>query len=367
MSHELRTPLNAILGMSEVLSLAVYGPLTAEQQNAVNHIEESGRHLLNLINDILDISKIEAGKVELEFSTVAIGDVCQASLRLVKQQALHKNIKADLTLDDAIQIFWADERRLKQMLVNLLNNAVKFTPAGGAVGLSVSYDQAQESIHFTVWDTGIGISPENLSRLFQPFVQIDSSLSRHHEGTGLGLSLVARLAELHGGGVSVESEVGQGSRFTVSLPAQSQPLSQNLASSGAQAIVAPPMAAKGTPLILLAEDNEANIITVRDFLQASGYRVIVGRNGHEAIARASEDHPQLILMDIQLPALDGLEAIRRLRADPATISTPIIALTALAMPGDRERCLAAGANEYMSKPVSLSKLLGVIEAQLQLR
>jgi len=218
MSHELRTPLNAILGLSEALQEEVYGPLSERQLRSLRTIERSGRHLLSLINDILDVSKIESGKLELEIGPVSVESVSQASLGLIKQAAHEKRLRVSSTLDSAVTTIQADERRLKQILVNLLSNAVKFTPEGGEIGLEVVGDAEKEVVHFTVWDTGIGISPEEMARLFEPFVQLDSSLSRQHEGTGLGLALVSRLAELHGGSVTVESEVGQGSRFVVSLP-----------------------------------------------------------------------------------------------------------------------------------------------------
>ena len=371
MSHELRTPLNAILGMAEVLQEQVYGAVNEKQSKSIQTIEESGRHLLSLINDILDLSKIEAGKLRLDLNPVSIMSLCQASLQFVKQTAHKKRLKLSAEYDEAATIVQADERRLKQILVNLLSNAVKFTPEGGTIGLTVTADPVQQVIQFTVWDTGIGITENEIDRLFQPFVQLDSSLSREYSGTGLGLSLVYRLAEMHGGSVSVESEVGQGSRFNISLPWQpatgAEPLFPGNGSSK-------PVIGTGQPVtnhspaavVLLAEDNEANIKTLSDYLLAKGYRLVIARNGAEAIERAEAEPPDVILMDIQMPDIDGLEATRRLRANPAMTKIPVIALTALAMPGDRERCLAAGVNEYLSKPVSLQELVSVIETQLRL-
>lgn len=364
-SHELRTPLNGVLGISELLREEIYGPLNEKQLKALKSIEESGRHLLSLINDILDLSKIEAGKLELQFETVSVEEVCRASLRMIKQIAYKKQLNVTLNLDYSVAVLQADGRRLKQILVNLLSNAVKFTPEGGSVGLEVAGNAEQGVVHFTVWDTGIGICQEDMGQLFQSFVQIDSSLSREHPGTGLGLSLVRRLTEMHGGGVSVESQVGQGSRFTVSLPWQ--PLSDTLegALQRKSSTEKTDQLPRGEPyLILLVEDNETNIVTFFDFLQARGYRVIVARNGNEAIERAQEERPDLVLMDIQLPGMNGLEATRRLRSNGNLAMIPIIALTALAMPGDRERCLAAGADDYLSKPVSLKELIKVIEDHL---
>lgn len=219
MSHELRTPLNAILGLSEGLQEQLYGPLNEKQLKYLQTIEESGRHLLALINDILDLSKIGAGKLILQLEPVLISQVCHTSLRLISQNAQAKNLQVEFESNvDPAAVILADERRLKQILVNLLSNAVKFTPTGGTIGLKVQDDRTRPALLFTVWDTGIGIAPEALARLFKPFVQLDSSLARRYEGTGLGLSLVARLTQMHGGEVTVQSEPGQGSRFTVSLP-----------------------------------------------------------------------------------------------------------------------------------------------------
>ncbi|MCG3209031.1 MAG: Sensor histidine kinase RcsC [Anaerolineae bacterium] len=372
MSHELRTPLNAILGMSEALQEQTFGPLNADQLDALRDVEDSGRHLLNLINDILDLSKIEAGKLELQISSVSIESVTQASLRLIKHSALKKRIKVLSTLDETVTHVQADERYLKQILVNLLSNAVKFTPDGGQVGLEVIGDEAQQIVQLTVWDTGIGILPEDMERLFLPFVQLDSRLGRQFGGTGLGLALVYRMVELHDGSVSVTSEPGQGSRFTVVLPwAEQETDAANMPSTAGAAAAppAPPLPPESQPsvdkpLILMAEDNESNIKTISRYLTRSGYRVEIALNGIEAITRARVLQPDLILMDIQMPEMDGLEATRHLRADPQLANTPIIAVTALAMSGDRERCLAAGANEYLSKPVNLKRLVEVIRAQL---
>jgi PAS domain S-box-containing protein len=493
MSHELRTPLNAVLGLSEALREETYGALNDQQDRALQTIAESGQHLLALINDILDLAKIGAGKLELEREPLDVSTICQASLRLVKQAAMNKRIAIESAIDPAVNSLQADGRRLKQILVNLLSNAVKFTSESGRVGLEVRGDAARHSVDFTVWDTGIGIAPEHLNRLFQPFVQLDSRLARQYEGTGLGLALVYRMAEMHGGGVSVSSELGVGSRFTVSLPWQAagtvlpnneaeragavvgtirraliiedspaaaeqvarylgevgivtttltegraalahavetQPdlilldillpdtsgwdvltrlktdprthaipvvivsvvdeRTYGLALGAAAYLVKPctrddiwamlrqivgpgpgdaiglHKAGRGSEeqLILLAEDNEANIVTVGDYLTAKGYQVVVARNGVEAVARAQERRPKLILMDIQMPGMDGLEATRCIRANADLAATPIIALTALAMPGDREKCIAAGLNDYISKPVSLKGLAAKIAAHL---
>jgi PAS domain S-box-containing protein len=218
MSHELRTPLNAVLGLSEALREQAYGPISERQDRALQTIEESGRHLLELINDILDLAKIDAGRMDMDMDDIEVEPICQMSMRMVRQAAQQKHITMELTIDPAATRVRADPRRLKQILVNLLSNAIKFTPGDGRVGLDVTTDAAQHAMHFTVWDTGIGIAPGQMERLFQPFVQLDSRLARRYDGTGLGLALVDRMVRLHGGSVAVTSEQGVGSRFRVSLP-----------------------------------------------------------------------------------------------------------------------------------------------------
>ncbi len=497
MSHELRTPLNAILALSESLLEQLRGPLNERQQTSLRNIESSGRHLLALINDILDLSKVESGWMDLQCESFMIADVCEASLMFVKELALKKQLQLAFQMNDELAKVHADPKRLKQMLVNLLSNAVKFTHKGGRVSLTVNIDADAGVVSFGVDDTGIGITPEGMARLFQPFIQLDSSLSRQHEGTGLGLVLVRRLADLHGGSVTVESDIGKGSRFTIAMPyllpvlaetkripstfplagdsvlhsavviedsetareqlarylhelhihaiihsqgegaleqvlasrpdvifldlqmpgqsgwevlaqlkadprtqaipviivsvvddrARGQaagateylvkPISRETLRRALGIVVAEPelaraaliIAAQSKPIptnvrILLTEDHEINIMAVGDYLQDYGYHVTVAHNGREALAMVAEACPDVILMDIQMPEMDGLEAIRRLRAMPNYVDIPIIALTALAMPGDRERCMAVGATEYLTKPVSLKGLVKMIRRLL---
>jgi PAS domain S-box-containing protein len=488
MSHELRTPLNAILGLSETLLEQTSGPLTAHQLRSITTISSSGVHLLTLINDILDLSKVESGKLELNPDTVTVAEFCESCLVFVRTQAMLKNIGVVFEHDRKVMTFTADPKRFKQILVNLLTNAVKFTPEGGRVGLTVIAPEGEDVIRFAVWDTGIGIAPENEAKLFRAFTQIDSGLTRAQEGTGLGLVLVAKLVELHAGSVTLESELGKGSRFIVTLPQKAalvpaqevvfqnntnlrdcrraliieddptsgailvnyltelglesalhvrgeeavetvmreqpdvilldiqlpgdsgwvvlvrlkeHPATRNIPVAvisvvdeptrsralGASAHFTKPvtraqlatflqrgavpapvsaptpvtMSAVSGPAILLAEDNEANIQTVGGYLKDKGCAMHYARNGVLAVKLARELHPALILMDIQMPIMDGLTAILEIRADAALKDIPIVALTALAMPGDRERCLAAGATDYMSKPVSLKALAALVE------
>lgn len=494
MSHELRTPLNAILGLSEALQEEVYGSLTDKQRKSMRTIESSGRHLLELINDILDLSKIESGKMQLQTAPVDVHSLCESSLTFVKQLAHQKRIKLSSKISEGLGEIEVDERRIRQVLINLLSNAVKFTPEGGEVCLEIEGNLSSETLQFSVIDTGIGIAPESIDKMFQPFVQLDSSLSRRYAGTGLGLALVRRIVELHGGSIALESELGKGSRFTVTLPwneatqtvqsvqereeafgelpnihqalivedsetaakqvarylaeigsaafiysqgegavdavkrfdpeviildlllpglsgwevlaqLKANPATQDipvlvvsvmdersralaLGASGYlvkpisrqqlqsalsrifseaspkhlahTALVVMPEQEQHSPLILLAEDNEANISTLMDYLQIQEFRVSLARNGIEAVQMAKQQKPDLILMDIQMPEMDGLEATRQIHADAELASIPIIALTALAMPGDRERCLAAGAKDYLTKPVNLKTLVNII-------
>ncbi|MFM8320624.1 MAG: PAS domain S-box protein [Chloroflexota bacterium] len=364
MSHELRTPLTGILGLAEALQLQTYGALSEKQLAALRNIEGSGRHLLDLINDILDLSKIEAGRLDLQLQPCALGEICQASLQLTKGMAHQKHLRVSFTSQPVSALVQADPRRLKQMLVNLLSNAVKFTPEGGALGLEVVGKEAARLIHLCVWDHGIGIHEENLGKLFKPFTQLDSSLARQHSGTGLGLSMVAKLAELHGGSVSVESVFGQGSRFTISLPwsgDDSQP------PRPAEAVREIPVAAgMAKARVLFADDDEVILTSMTDFLQVQGYDVVKARSGKELAALAGPTRPDIILTDIQMPGMDGMTAIRQIRTcgDAHLAEVPIVAITALAMPGDEEMCLRAGANRYISKPVSLGRLALIVRELL---
>jgi signal transduction histidine kinase/ActR/RegA family two-component response regulator len=365
MSHELRTPLTSILGLAELLREEIYGGLNRKQDEALQRITESGQHLLEMINGILDLGKIEAGQMELYFEPVEIVAIAQTSVHLLSQSAKQKGVRVVTSFDHTVQLLHADARSLKQILVNLLANAVKFTPAGGQVGLDIVGDTAQGIVSCSVWDTGIGIAEEDLARIFEPFVQLDGRLARAYGGTGLGLALVARMVDLNGGSIAVTSRMGHGSRFTVALPwnqAAAAPASQKDTPAPAGVAVSAPASLIRQPLVLVAEDNPINLIAVTDCLIAKGYRVVVAHDGAEAVIQAHAARPNMIVMDIQMPKMDGLEAIRRIRADATLMAVPIIALTALVMPGDRERCLAAGAHVYLSKPVRLGELVTTIQA-----
>jgi len=379
MSHELRTPLNAILGMTESLQEEIFGAVTPEQIKAMQVIEESGTHLLSLIDDILDLSKIEAGQIVLNLTPIAITDLCKSSMAFVKQQAMQKRIQLETKLEQNLADIVVDERRIRQVLINLLNNAVKFTPEGGKITLEVTSfyldsqgaidaPSRQEFLHITVSDTGIGIAPENIKKLFQPFVQIDSALNRQYNGTGLGLALTKRIIELHEGWVELISELGVGSCFTIALPyiQPAPPISPEIAPASTKAITSEITSGtnksktNASPLILLAEDNDINIMTISKYLKSKGYRILIAKDGKEAVDMVLSESPDLVLMDIQMPRMDGLEAIKQIR-NQNFHDLPIIAVTALNMSNDRQRCLEAGANEYLTKPIKLKQLDNMIQ------
>jgi PAS domain S-box-containing protein len=364
MSHELRTPLNAILGLSESLGEQVAGPLNEKQQKYLSTINESGHHLLSLINDILDLAKIEAGQITLDINKVDINSVCQASLRMIKQLAQKKNQEVVFKIDSDLGLMWADERRLKQMIVNLLSNAVKFTPEYSRIGLEVHGERSANKVMITVWDTGIGIKEEDLQRLFKPFVQLDSGLAREATGTGLGLALVAQMARLHGGSVHAISKTGEGSRFIIQLPwepAMATDIAAHLRNTGKFRAIDPKA---HRPTILLIEDTHEVVMMLVDYLEMAGYKMMTAQDGVDGLEQAKLTHPDLILMDIQMPRMDGFETTQKLRSDPNFKDIPIIALTALAMPNDRQRCLDAGMDEYISKPVNLKTLTKSIQKLL---
>jgi CheY-like chemotaxis protein/anti-sigma regulatory factor (Ser/Thr protein kinase) len=307
-----------------------------------------------------------------------IESICTSSLAFIKQQALTKRIQLIPRIPEYLPEIKLDERRIRQALINLLNNAVKFTLEGGTITLEVSEVQLESSttnltplnyLKIAVIDTGIGISSENIQKLFQPFIQIDSALNRQYDGTGLGLALVKRLVELHGGNVELTSELGVGSCFAINLPfnigspAIEEQTDQDL--SGQSQIGLSQTEELISPLILLAENNKSNIATFSSYLEAKGYRILLATDGQQAIDLAEAHHPDLILLDIQISGMDGLEAIKEIRLNPDLVNIPIIALTALAMAGDREKCLEAGANEYLSKPIKLKTLADTIWTILQ--
>ena len=353
MSHELRTPLNAVIGFSELLLDPGYGPLTGDQKEYVADILSSGRHLLELINDILDLSKIEAGKMQLALDEFDLSEAVEEAMMTLRVEASRKEIALEARLDPALSSLVADRGKFKQILTNLLSNAVKFTPAGGRVGLAASREG--DFLRVSVDDSGIGIRPEDQQRIFAAFIQVDGSYARKYQGTGLGLTLVKRFVELHGGEISVSSEVGKGRLFTFRLPLRRCEPAPEGDSPGARRFAAFPhprdLGEGPGDLILVVEDNPANLKLVREILKGRGYRVVEAASGEEALDALKFIHPDLILMDIQLPGMDGLAVTRQLKGDPATRDIPTIALTAHAMKRDEARVLEAGCSGYIPKPI----------------
>jgi PAS domain S-box-containing protein len=364
MSHELRTPLNSILGISESLEEQIAGSLNEKQLKYIRIINESGHHLLELINDILDLSKIEAGKLELTIETISVEKLCNASLRMIKELAQKKALSVSFKMDPRAKYMSGDERRMKQILVNLLSNAVKFTPSGREIGLEVRPSEETHELRFTVWDQGIGIAEEDMKHLFQPFVQLQSGLAREYGGSGLGLALVAQMARLHGGNVTLKSKLDFGSRFTVALPWSQSETSRELKMTALLESKAG-QRVSGNAKVLIVDDTEVVAHLVSEYLQHKGYQTRTAGDGLEGILKAKQEHPQIILMDVMMPEMNGLDATRKLRADPDMKDVIIIGLTALAMPADREQCLAAGMNDHISKPIQMQELAKIIEHHLR--
>ena len=357
MSHELRTPLNAILGLTESLEEGTYGALNSKQVNTLHTIDESGRHLLSLINDVLDVAKVGAGEFQLHIDTVDVEKLAHASLTMVKQAAMKKKLEIVFDFDERVREIQADERRLKQVLVNLLSNSVKFTPHG-TVGLEVSADPSTKVIQFVVWDTGIGISNEEQEQLFQPFVQIDSSLARKFEGTGLGLTLVRNLTDLHGGSVSVSSTPNRGSRFTVTLPLDEDITIETAALANVEE---PEKLNQDGHYILIVDDTESERERIASILSESNYRTRTANDGAQAIMQAREKRPEAIFMDVQMTGMDGIVATRHLRSDPDFEELPIIAMTSLGTEGDSKRYLTIGMTACLNKPASRGDILAALK------
>jgi signal transduction histidine kinase/CheY-like chemotaxis protein/CHASE3 domain sensor protein len=384
MSHELRTPLNAIIGFSEIMKDGLTGPLAAEQQEYVGDIHASGKHLLSLINDILDLSKVEAGHVPLELEAAESSQLATSAMSVLRERASSARVRFSSVCPPDLGRVRIDLRKAKQIVYNLVSNALKFTPEGGAVGLSFDRVRAeqvravqatpdarvfapadqgcQHYLEIRVSDSGIGISPANLQQLFQDFVQIDSSLSRQYAGTGLGLTMVKRLAELHGGGLMVHSGEGSGSVFTVWLPWReaTEPLA-GLAHP--PVVVAAPAlngAAQGEgPLVLVVEDDPRAANLMRLQLQSQGYRVEFARSAEDGLARAAELQPAALVLDIILPGMDGWDMLARLkdRSDTSRIPVVIVSIT-----DEAQRGFALGAAQVLVKPVTQAELLSALAA-----
>jgi PAS domain S-box-containing protein len=376
MSHELRTPLNAIIGFSEILRDGLMGEMTDQQRGFIGDIFSSGQHLLSLINDILDLSKVEAGKMLLDLEPVQISSLLRNSLSIVREKAADRRIRLTMDIAENLGSIQADGRKVKQIVYNLLSNAVKFTVEGGQVTLRAAQvgcenvgklttttwngrrfplvpNEFEDYLEIRVTDSGMGISREGMEQLFKPFSQIDSGLARKFEGTGLGLAMVKLLADLHGGSVAVESSVGEGSTFTVWLPMRSPEAPEEQRSRIAVEAAAHLTALPGDRIALVVEDDFKSAELVRVQLQAEGFKVLHASTAEEALILAVKQPLSLITLDIMLPNMDGWDFLSHLKRVPELRGVPVVIISIVA---DSDRGFALGAAAVMQKPISRKQL-----------
>jgi signal transduction histidine kinase/CheY-like chemotaxis protein len=378
MSHELRTPLNAIIGFSEVLCEQAFGNLNDKQLKYANNVVNSGKHLLHLINEILDLAKVESGKMDLHPEVFAVNNAIAELVTFAQGLAVKKEITIRRRFSPKLLTINADLKKFKQIFYNLLSNAIKFTPEGGTIEIITDCvgdfemsgnDQfiRRRYAEFCVKDNGIGISEEDKQRVFKEFQQVDGSYSRQYEGTGLGLALTKKLVELHGGSIWVESERGKGSAFYFTIPIAETDLSVGQ-EDAVKAVGSGALAGYLTSLssekgaVMVVDDDPQSIELLKKYLQEAGYRVVVASNGNEALNLAQTLKPSVITLDIVLPGKDGWQTLRELKANPQTAGIPVIIVSVLQDDGSEADSDVAG---YLVKPISRDDLLGQLESVLE--
>ncbi|RCJ27242.1 hybrid sensor histidine kinase/response regulator [Nostoc minutum NIES-26] len=361
MSHELRTPLNAIMGLSQLLQQEMVGSLNEKQKEYISCMYSSGEHLLAVINDILDLSKVEAGKEELSLMPLSVPELCNYVLSTVRDRAVEKGLLFTSKIHPKADICIADARRIKQMLLNLLTNAVKFTPAGR---VSLEVKKVPEGITFTVADTGIGIDSNQFQFLFEPFKQLDSRLNRQYEGTGLGLALTRKLARLHGGDVTVVSTLGEGSEFTLFLPDRMDEKERE--DQGDRGVISSSSVPIAKKRILLVGQEENAAIFLQDYLQIIGYQVDWLNNGNSFLEQVRTLKPDLILLDGDLvEGFTSWDLLKLLRKEPDLQQLPVVMTSANQPALQKVNDLQTGANEYLLKPIRIAQLETMLREYLK--
>ena len=348
MSHELRTPLNAVIGFSDVLLDRMFGELNGRQDEYVRDIRDSGRHLLELINEILDLSKVEAGQMEIDLEPVFLADLIEHGVAMVRERAASHAISLTCDIEPSLGMAQADERKLKQVILNLLTNAVKFTPDGGSV--TVQARRAGDGAQVSVRDTGIGIAEEEKDRIFEAFQRGGRAARTSTEGTGLGLTLSKRIVDLHGGRLWMESELGVGSTFSFAIPM--------LPGSAAPAEPTPEAVPAACGSVLIVEDDPRSSALLRVYLEDAGYVVAIARDGVEALELVRRVAPAAVILDVLLPRLNGWEVLAQLKSDPATSAIPVIIVS---MIDDQGAGYALGGADYLVKPVDRASLLDALD------
>jgi signal transduction histidine kinase/DNA-binding response OmpR family regulator len=375
MSHELRTPLNAIIGFSEILFDQSFGGLNEKQSSYAQNVVVSGKHLLQLINEILDLAKVESGKMSLQLETFPVPGAMAEIVSLVRGLAAKKEIKITQNLSPKLFSMTADRKKFKQIFYNLLSNAIKFTPDGGVVGISADvvgdFDLSEgeqfvlkPNVEFCVSDNGIGIDEADQEQIFQEFQQADATHARQYEGTGLGLALTKKLVELHGGSIWVESEKDKGSSFYFTLPLAEGDIKEpqkalEQTERPEAGDVAPEKESRRQDTVLVVEDDIQSFELMSTYLEDAGYRVVHAATGEEALATARAIRPSIIALDIILPDKDGWWVLQELKASPRTMHIPVVIVSVLQ---DEETAFSMGAADYIVKPVSREDLLERVEA-----